>query len=289
MKKIVVRLIGMYLNLLAWVAPRAAGRKGFYLFCIPQRVSVKQHQQTFLGAAENFSFESEGTVLRAYRWGNGPKKILFLHGWQSHTFRWKNYVESFPTEEYSLYAFDAPAHGQSGGKYLNLPLYSKAIESFFEVVSPVHTVVSHSLGSLAMLYSLFRFPELPVRQLAITGIPGEVSEFLTFYQQILGLSNRVMKAIYQVFDELIQHQPEYFSAVRFAQAITIPLLIIHDEHDDETPYHHARRIHEVVKGSRLITTSGLGHNLRSVQVVKHINDFVGQAVSDEKTAELLGR
>ena len=131
MKKIVLRLTGLYLNLLALFSPRLAGQKGFELFCSPQKVPLKKHQLDYLNTGESFTFQSEGVRIQGFKWGSGSKKILFIHGWQSHSFRWKNYIESFSKEEYTLYAFDAPAHGQSGGKFLNLPVYSQAIERFF--------------------------------------------------------------------------------------------------------------------------------------------------------------
>ena len=285
MKKIIVRLVGMYFNLLVLVSPGSAGRRGFYLFCTPRRVSLKDHQRNFLDAAEKSSFECEGTTIQVYRWGSGEKKILFLHGWQSHSFRWKNYMESFSKEEFTMYALDAPGHGLSGGTYLNLPIYSNVVESFLYSIQPVHTIVGHSLGSFAILYTLFRVPSLSVQQLVITGTPGEVKDFTKFYQQMLGLSTRTMRAIYQSFLQIIHHPPEYYSATRFAKAIQIPTLIIHDEHDHETPHHHALEIHAVVQNSRLITTSGLGHNLRSLNVVKYVVDFVNQSTLDQEMVE----
>ena len=104
-------------------------------------------------------------------------------------------------------------------------------------------IVGHSLGSFAALYTLHRVEELPVKQLVITGTPGEVNEFFEFYQKMLGLSGRSVRAIRDAFMQNIQNYPEYFSAPKFAQSILIPGLIIHDKEDEETPYHHAKAIH----------------------------------------------
>ena len=275
MKTLILKLIGLYFNLLVVIAPRTAGRKAFYLFCTPQVAPLKDHQRQFLDTAEQSSFKFKNNTIRVYRWGTGPTRILFLHGWQSHTFRWKNYIDAFPKDEYTLYAFDAPAHGQSEGKYLNLPVYSQAIEKFLDSVQPFHTIVGHSLGSFAMMYTLYRLKNhLAPQQLIMTAPPGEVSEFVQYYQSVLGLSHRVVNAIRQSFINEINHFPEYFSAKKFVENITVPGLIIHDEQDAETPYHHAVGIHYSWKNSMLINTSGLGHNLRSSSVVQHVVDFV---------------
>jgi pimeloyl-ACP methyl ester carboxylesterase len=273
MKKI-ARLIGFYLNVLAVVAPRIAGRKGFYLFCTPLATPVKEHHRQFLDTAVKSSVEFEGITIQTYRWGNGPKKILFLHGWQSHSFRWKNYIDSFSKEDYTLYALDAPAHGLSGGKYINLPIYSRVIEHFLLRIHPLHAVIGHSFGGFASLYALYCNPLLPVERLVIMGTPGEADDFVQFYRGMLGLSSRAMRVIADYFEETLHHPPGFFSAVQFAKAVTVPGLIIHDEKDEEAPYRYALQIHAAWKTSKLITTSGLGHNLKSAQVVGNVMDFL---------------
>lgn len=282
MKKI-AKLIGWYLNTLALLAPSTAGRKGFYLFCTPLAPPVKPHHHEFLNTAEKVVFEHEGTAIQTYRWGSGRRKILFLHGWQSHSFRWKNFIESF-SKEYTVYALDAPAHGLSGGKYINLPVYSRLIEHFI-LKNPVDAVVSHSFGSFASLYALHNTPILPVGRLVIMGAPGEATDFIEFYRGQLGLSDRAMKVINDHFTEALRFAPDFFSAARFARTLSIPGLIVHDELDEETPYRHALEVHKVWKNSRLMTTNGLGHNLRSAELVDQVKAFVaGQEVQVPETA-----
>jgi pimeloyl-ACP methyl ester carboxylesterase len=273
MKTIVPRLIGIYLNVLSVFAPRLAGRKGFNLFCTPRSAPLKDHQNKFLDTAEGSRFWHGGAWVQTYRWGNGPQKILFLHGWQSHTYRWRNYIESFPQDEFTIYALDAPAHGRSGGKRLSLPAYSDVIESFLYSIEPVHTIVSHSMGSFAALYTLHRVPQIDIQQLVIMGSPGEAEDFTSSFRSVLGLSDRAMRFIYDAFERIVQHPPSYYSAARFASSIKLPMLVIHDEHDDEAPFRHALKVHKAVEGSELITTNGLGHNLRSAKVVDHVVNF----------------
>lgn len=273
MKRIVPRLIGMYLNMLAWLAPEAAGRKGFYLFCTPLPAPVKDYHREFLDTAEKSSFEHEGITIQTYRWGQGAKKILFLHGWQSHSFRWKNYIQSFSKEEYTLCALDAPAHGLSGGKYINLPLYSRVIDHFILNNQPLHAVISHSFGSFALLYAIWQSPTLPVERGVIMGTPGEAEDFMMFYQQVRGLSSRTMKTVRDYFEKKLGRAPSFFSASQFATAVLVPGLIIHDEKDEDASYQYAVEIHKAWRNSKLITTYGLGHNLKSIDVIRQVVEF----------------
>lgn len=286
MKKLLAQLTGLYFNLLVFFAPRAAGRKGFYLFCTPQRPPLRGHQLKFLDTAEKSSFLCDGVRIQVYRWGTGEKSLLFLHGWQSHSFRWKNYIESFSKKEYTIYAFDAPGHGLSGGRYTNLPIYSNVLETFLNLIQPIHTIVGHSLGSFTALYTFYRLKTLPVKQLVITATPGEVSEFVEFYRQVLGLSSRTINAIRQSFLQIIHNLPEYYSAAKFAAAVDIPGFIIHDAQDDEAPFHHAHAIHKAWANSRIVSTAGLGHNLRSISVVRQVVDFVNEQSTGNQNAKL---
>ncbi len=286
MKTILARLMGLYLNVLALIAPKAAGRKGFYLFSSPFSTKVLDHHRKFLDTAEKSTFLCNGDTIRVYRWGTGEKKILFLHGWQSHSFRWKNYIEALPHDQYTVYALDAPGHGLSGGKHMNIPIYSDVIETFLYLVQPVDTIVSHSIGSFASLYTLYRINNLDVKKLVITGCPGEANDYVVRYTRMLGLTKRTARIVLDAFERITHHSPTYFSSVRFAKETRIPTLIIHDANDDEAPYHYIPHIHRTLKNSRLITTSGLGHNLRSPDVVRHVVDFVNEEV-EEKAIQLV--
>lgn len=274
MKKLLPKLVGASLNTLSLVAPSKAGRIGFNIFCTPLVPPVKPHHRQFLDTAHQFNFYSDGVQLKAYQWGTGEKKILFLHGWQSHSFRWKKYINAFPAEEYTLYAFDAPAHGLSQGKYINIPIYSNAITSFFKKVESVHSVIAHSMGSFSVLHALHNHDHLEIGKLILMGSPGEANDFIRFYQNQTGLSSRAMGLILEYFVATLNRTPDYFSAPAFASSAKMPGLIVHDEGDDEAPYAHAVRIHKAWPASRLVTTKGFGHNLKSHKVIDLVRDFV---------------
>ncbi len=279
MKKVVPKLIGSYLNTLAVVAPSKVGKIGFDIFCTPISPPVKPHHKQYLETANLFRFDSEGIQLQGYQWGTGTKKIAFLHGWQSHTYRWKKYIQTFSHEEYTIYAFDAPAHGLSDGKYANIPIYSKAIVNFFDQIGQVDAVVTHSMASIATMHAIYNRAPLQMKKLVLMGSPGEANDFISFYKKFTGMSENTFKYIIDYFVEALNQTPDYFSAPRFASAVDVPGLIIHDEEDEEAPYHHAVRIHKAWPQSQLITTRGYGHNLRVPEVVEMVRVFVEETLT----------
>ncbi|QHT69938.1 hypothetical protein GXP67_26475 [Rhodocytophaga rosea] len=132
MQKILPQLIGFYLNLLAYIAPQKAGKLGFRVFCYPARVKMTARQRQFLQSARHFTIPYNKEAIQGYKWGNGPVNILLLHGWQSHTYRWKRYIEAIDKSHYTLYALDAPGHGLSSGSFMTVPLYSAIIVKAIE-------------------------------------------------------------------------------------------------------------------------------------------------------------
>src|SRR5688572_22150547 len=221
MKTLFIRILGMYLDVLSLISPSRAAAKGFSLFCRPYRVPVNEKQLAFFNSAERFSIHHEGCPVQGYRWGNGAKKILFLHGWQSHTYRWKTYIEALSTDEYTMYSLDAPGHGMSSGNFLTVPLYSSLIEKFIREHGHIHSVVAHSLGGFSLLYTFYRQPDLSADRIILLAPPGEASDFISVFQKTLGISNRTVKLVIGHFARRYEVTPDYFSARKFAEKVKV--------------------------------------------------------------------
>lgn len=280
MKKLITSSIGIYLNLLALLSPRRAATKGFYLFCRPLRSPINEKQREFFNTAEKFSIEHNGLIVQGYRWGRGSKKVFFFHGWQSHSYRWKNYVEAFPNDEYTLYAIDAPGHGNSEGNFLSVPLYSELIHKFLISHDHITAVVGHSIGCFSLLYMFHQYPLIDVQKVVLLAPPGEASEFIDVFRNTLKLSNRSVELVIDHFQSVYNVTPDFFSAPVFATSMSAPGLIIHDLTDYEAPHKHAVAISKAWKRSRLLTTNGFGHNLRSPKVVEEVFNFIHHTIEE---------
>lgn len=274
MKKVIYKTVGTYLNTLANLNPDAAGKAGYKLFCSPVRAKVKTHHYDFLSPAKYKVFDIEGNAIQVYKWGNGPRKVMFLHGWQSHTFRWKKYIQAFPMDEFTLIGMDAPAHGLSGGKLVNAIIYGNAISRVIETVGDIEAIVSHSFGGFSALYALHQHPYLPVRKVALLGTPGKATEFFDAGKNLLGLKPKADKAIRQHFFKLYGRDIDDFETINFIDNIQAEGLIIHDKNDKEADFNYARKLDNAWEQSLFIPTEGLGHKLYSDQIVRHLLDFV---------------
>jgi pimeloyl-ACP methyl ester carboxylesterase len=273
-RKIMQKTIGFYFNLLSIIHPKKLKKDGFLLFCNPFARKVKPHQLEFLQKGMADILNLEGYKIQTYKWGSGSKKILLVHGWASHSFRWKNYIEHLVKNDFTVYALDAPAHGLSSGKSIHVVLYAKVINVFLEINSDISSIVSHSIGGFATAYFLDQYKEHTIEKVVIMGAPGEASDFFDFYKQTLGLSTKSVNLIIDEFQAQLGKLPSYFSSAKFAESIAIPALIVHDKNDLETSYNYSIRLNKHWKNSQLILTEGLGHDLKSKEVIKKVTDFV---------------
>jgi pimeloyl-ACP methyl ester carboxylesterase len=273
-EKIMTKAMSICLNSLTVVAPNIAGKLGFRIFCTPFAAPLKDYQLKFLSTAEKFTIEIEGKKVQCYKWGNGSKKVLFVHGWASHTFRWKNFIEYFAKKDYSIYAFDARGHGLSEGKTLTLIINANYIKQVVENIGGVEAAVCHSFGGFSMAYLLKHYPETKIGKTVIMGAPGEAKEFFTFSQEKLMLTNKANKTIIERFVQNIKLPPEYFSSPTFAKDIKTPCLIIHDKGDMEAPVQTAIALQQNWQGSKIIITQGLGHHLKSNELIVEVEKFI---------------
>lgn len=274
-KSILIFVIGRYLNIMALIVPRYAARTGFLLFCRPIRRPVKPHHLEFLNTSEKFTVEYAGKKVQGYRWGSGERKLLLLHGWESHSYWWKSVVSNLSKEQFTIFSIDAPGHGLSEGSYINIPHYSGLIEQLVLKYGPFHAILAHSLGAFSSVYTMNRVPTLPVVKLVVMASPGEMKEFVAYYQSVLGLSKRAIQLIRDYLIEKLGHGPEYFSLKALASGLKVSGLIIHDTEDKDAPYAYALAAHENWKNSEMVTTSGLGHNLKSTELIERVKQFLG--------------
>jgi pimeloyl-ACP methyl ester carboxylesterase len=277
MSKSLPRLLGTTYNILGLVAPRLAGRLAFERFCTPQRPALKPHHRDWLEQGKAFTLPHAAGVVQGYRWGNGPRKVLLLHGWQSHAYFWKHYVEALPAE-FTAYALDAPGHGLSGGSYFNLVVYSEVIEAFLAVQGPMDAIVGHSLGGFAGIYTLARLHKFQSGQLAVLAMPGEVRAFWDAYYKFIGLWSRTQILVDAYAAKRLGHPIDYFSAKAFANNLSLPGLLVYDDTDTEATPAYAERLQAAWPQAQLVVTQGLGHNLRHARVVDGVVGFLQQRV-----------
>jgi pimeloyl-ACP methyl ester carboxylesterase len=267
------KLMGLKLMTLYKIKPNKAIHKAFKLFCTPRAGFVKANQKDFLNANKSDLLDFKKIKIQTYHWRGEGSKVLLLHGWDSHSFRWKDMVKHLKTKNYDITAFDAPAHGYSGGNLLNVPIYNEVLDMMLKRTQP-EILVGHSMGGMTAVFNQYLKSSAHIKKMILLGAPSDLKRIMDVFQQILGLSDKFMRVTEDYFKDRYGYTFADFSTQVFARNLDTDTLIIHDKYDKIVPYSEAEDIHTNLKNSKLMITEGAGHSLHKEKICKRILNFI---------------
>ena len=124
---------------------------------------------------------------------------------------------------------DAPAHGQSSGDRFHALKYAAAMYNVVEQYRP-DVLIGHSVGaySLSVLMKHYELSYKP-KNLVLMAPPDTLDLITKNYFKLIGLSDRVGKAYYELFPELFGNPVSYYNASDFITSTDIPGIVIHDK------------------------------------------------------------
>jgi pimeloyl-ACP methyl ester carboxylesterase len=92
----------------------------------------------------------DGVSIHSTVRGNGPKTVVFVHGWTCDESSWSQQVPFFE-KNYRVITLDLPGHGKSGSPSngpLTMELFAKAVEAVrVEAKAGKIVLVGHSMGT----------------------------------------------------------------------------------------------------------------------------------------------
>jgi len=263
------RVIGFGLNILSYLMPEKVASLALDIFRKPRKGKIQSYQKKFLQKFIQTPLKLRAMDVMTYDNGKKGKTVLFCHGWESNSSRWRKLYRTLQNENLRIILMDAPAHGASGSERFDGILYRDMIDVVSKHYKP-DIIVGHSIGGFSSIfYASFYQPEW-LRSLVIMASPDRLMGFTNKYFDMMKYSKRVRKSYFKISKEVWGHEIDYFSMAEHAKAITIPGTIIHDREDDINFYSEGKSIHENWKNSELISTSGYGHSLQSEEVYEKV-------------------
>lgn len=263
-------------QILGTVAPRIAADRAYTLFTTPRPRRASCKDQAVMDAArEIHSTYTTGTLV-GYTWGTGPS-VLLVHGWEASARSFSSLVMPLVEAGFRVMAFDAPAHGHSDGRRSSVVEYASALAALITEFGPMHGVVAHSVGAAAVVLMMGTVKHYRIRRLALVGAPCELDDVMARFARQLHLTDRALHHMRRLTQERVGIPVSAVSVKAMIPYISTPGLVIHDQQDSLIPFSDAETIAAHWPGSRLIATSGLGHNntLRDARTIKAIVDFMG--------------
>lgn len=236
----------------------------------------------------------KGVDVATYTWGDpDTPAVLLVHGWQSRASAFGSLVTTLTTAGLRVVAYDAPAHGESGGRTRTALDDVAVIRRLTDAEDgPWVGVVGHSLGSLAAGVAVR--DGVPTERFA--GIASIASFRFTedVFVRAIGLPWTLRDRFTQAWERRFRDDPEVTADVvdRF-DLVSRPLpnhvqaLWLHDDHDQQIPPTQSKLLLEAHPHSgELVTTTGLGHNriLGDADVLAHVVDHLSSPADNSGTS-----
>ncbi|MFF8260192.1 alpha/beta fold hydrolase [Streptomyces virginiae] len=267
------------INAVSYVSVKAAGGPAWKLFLgAPPRTPVRPEQREVHDRAAQETFTVGGRDIRTYRWGNGEKPVLLVHGVSGRAANFAGFVEGIEALGLTAVAYDAPGHGSSGGSTCTILEHGAVMTALQERYGDFHAVVGHSFGGTSA-YLAARRGLVTERLVSISSVADFGSLPETFCGQ-LGLRPALAAELRRRSE--LHFAPERdiwdrFSADHRPEEITARILVVHDENDREVGVDQGRRL-AASYGDRaeLLITSKLGHRriLGDPEVIGRVLDFL---------------
>ena len=192
-----------------------------------------------------------------YELGKSAKKVLLVHGWSGRGTQLFKIAETLVENGYSVVSFDAPAHGKSAGNKSIMVEFIASIKEIDKKFGPFEAAVGHSLGGMALFNSVK--DGFQIHKLVTIGSGDIVKDIIDEFISKIKLKKTSGILLSQHFEKKYGKTMDSFSAYLSAKEINIPVLVIHDENDEDVPVSAAIHIHKQLKNGSLYITKKLGH------------------------------
>jgi pimeloyl-ACP methyl ester carboxylesterase len=272
-----IELIGLF-------SPRLAAQQAYLLFTIPPppRKPLPLPQSPESKAVE-FTFRD--FTIRGHRWESrqtNGKKVLLAHGFRSYGLKFEHLAKALMEKGYTVYAFDAPAHGNSDGKKVEAISYRDMILEADRIFGPFQAGVGHSFGGLSLALATEKFANPAGRKIIFIAPATETSRSIGDLFRIIPVRKAIRDAFFDLVKEKAQVPVSHFSVNRIVQSTPCSVLWIHDENDEICPLSDLKSsLDKHPANVQFLITKGLGHNqvYKDAGVVNHLVEFINNPES----------
>jgi len=268
-------------RLLGALSPSLTARLAMRLFTTPRARALSAEESEFLGQAASRRLGFAGGDIQLYEWPAPGPAVVMLHGWISHAARLRMMIEALNARGLRVIAFDAPAHGRSGGRRLDLHRYRDALSAVCAASGPVAAVCAHSFGALTAVSWLAEDPAARgLRTAVLIGVPRDVGYLFESFATVMGFSPALAQQVRRSFRRRYGRDPETYCARALAAQIRLPVLLVHGGADELVPPAHSADVAQALAGSRLLVVPELSHGgpIRDAPTVQLMAEFIDTRV-----------
>jgi pimeloyl-ACP methyl ester carboxylesterase len=275
------KVIVMIAKFLEVISPKLATLFAAKLFTTPIKYKIPKRELHMdkESVQKKILVSSINKEIVIYQYGptnetKSKRKILLVHGWSGRGTQLVKIADELITQGFYIVSFDAPAHGKSKGNSTIMTEFIACVLEIEKQFGPFEYAIGHSLGGMATLNAIRE--KLNVKKAVIIGSGDIIQDIINDFIKNLRLKPEIGIKLRGHFEKKFSTEMDYYSASRVAKDVIIPILIIHDEYDEEVNIKAAHHIHQSLENSKLFLTKGLGHRkiLGNDKVVQKIKNFL---------------
>lgn len=263
-------------KVLETLSPKLATRFAIKLFTTPIRHKLPKREIEMDANSKQqlLKIHAIDKEIMLYQYGFGEKKILLVHGWSGRGTQLVKIADELLKLGYSIISFDAPGHGKAPGKTSNMTEFIAAALQIEKDFGPFEYAIGHSLGGMTVMNSIKK--GLKVKKAVIIGSGDVVQDIMDDFVLKLGLQPNISTQMRIAFENKLGETMNSYSAYIAAKDVSIPVLVIHDENDDDVPVAAAHHIYKYLSNGQIMITKELGHRkiLGDNKVIKKIVAFI---------------
>lgn len=263
-------------QILQFISLKLVTRFGARLFATPikHRMPKREFEMNDKSRQEKVLIPAISKEVMVYHYGASAKKILLVHGWSGRGTQLVKIADELLKLGYSTISFDAPAHGKSSGKTTLMPEFIASILELEKQFGPFETAIGHSLGGMSLYNSMRQ--GLKLNRLVTIASGDVVQDIMDDFTYKLRMKHKISNRMRLYFESQFGETMESFSAYLSAKEIDIPVLVIHDNDDEDIPVKAGIHIHKFLKNGQLMITKGLGHRkiLGDEKVIQATLEFI---------------
>lgn len=263
-------------KVLETISPKLATQFAIKLFTTPIRHKLPKREIEMDAHSKQqlVKINAIDKEIVLYQYGNAERKVLLVHGWSGRGTQLVKIADELLKLGYSTISFDAPGHGKAPGKASNMTEFIAAALQIEKDFGPFEYAIGHSLGGMTVMNSIKK--GLNVKKAVIIGSGDMVQDIMDDFVLKLGLQPIISTNMRIAFENKLGETMNSYSAYIAAKEVSIPVLVIHDENDDDVPVTAAHHIYKYLNQGELMVTKELGHRkiLGDNKVIKKIVAFI---------------
>lgn len=259
-------------GLLERLAPTIGSRWAVELWCTPPAVDMSLRMPPGVAAGEPVEAFWDGHRIAGEAWGDGPP-VYLVHGWGGCRAHLAVFVKPLVANGYRVIAFDLPGHNESDSGALaagrtTVIECAEALRAVVQEHGPARAVVAHSLGAKAAALAAVRGASID--RMVFLAPMGNFAPYLDLFANRHGFGPRIRAGLQHRLDRRLGTALITTDIGRIAGNLKdpLPLLLIHDPDDPDSPHETSEQIAEVWPGATLFTTRGLGR-LAHYRILRH--------------------